>query len=60
MPEFFAQGRITLEGVIFYIDAVDEAEAREKAAKGLYRTYNPDDAGVVDWKVWPDTLEINE
>jgi hypothetical protein len=59
MNEFIMTGRLTLEGVVFYVTAENRANALDKAARGDYDSYDTDQADVVDWRISPNSIEEN-
>lgn len=60
MPKFICTGKVTLNGVIFYIEAKDETEATKKAAAGDWVDYETSGAETVDWECNPSTVEATE
>jgi hypothetical protein len=59
MAEYLATGRATFDGVVFYIEAATEAEARDKARMGKYVSWDMMTAQSTDWAINPDTVEEN-
>ncbi len=55
--KFIARGRVTLDGVIFTIEARDYADAWGKAMVGDYLKYDLDTAETVDWEIKANTVE---
>ena len=49
MPEFIVRGRVTYDGVEFFVTAKNSQEAIEKAKAGEYHNLETHCAEVVDW-----------
>lgn len=60
MPEFMFTGRVTLDDVMFFIEADTEAEAKEKAKRGDFDHRDTACAEMVDWQIMPSTCSVNE
>lgn len=58
--EFTCRGRLTLEGVTFFIEASDREEAMEMARKGQWRDWEIVRAGSVDWRLDASTITDND
>lgn len=59
MSEFIFRGKITLDGVEFFITAKTLAEARKKAVLGHYDGYEAVLAEAVDWTIDHNSGEEN-
>jgi hypothetical protein len=60
MKEYTFSGEVTLRGVTFFVKAKNEAEAKEKAARGEYDDYEANGAETSDWDMNPATIKLNE
>jgi hypothetical protein len=60
MPEYIFKGRMTLEGVTFFVEAENEEEAKFKASCGQYEYCEHDGASACDWSLHVSTCELNE
>jgi hypothetical protein len=60
MPQFIFTGRMTLNGVEFYIEAEDLADACKKAKAGEYEHYEAAVAEISNWYIHPDSGALNE
>lgn len=57
---YTGKGRVTLEGVTFYILADTLDEAKEKARRGEYTDYDALGAETSDWEISPKTVRLDE
>lgn len=57
MPTYQFTGKATLRGVVFTVEAKDEAEAREKARNGHIEDADYAGAELSDWDLNAATLE---
>lgn len=57
---FIARGSLTLNGVVFIIEADTINDAKQKAAAGLWTDYETFGAESVDWDIRPKTVEADE
>lgn len=60
MRQYLMQGRVTLEGVDFFVTANSEQEAFDKVSAGQWHTYEIDAASMVDWTILRSSVEPNE
>jgi hypothetical protein len=58
--EFIAKGRLTLEGVTFYIEARDLDDAKEQARNGRFEHYEIDATGIEDADIRVSSIARNE
>lgn len=58
--EWIFRGRVTLEGVQFFITADSEDEAIERARKGDFDDRDDGGGESVDWHIDVDSIELNE
>jgi hypothetical protein len=59
MKSYLFEGKVTISGVAFYIDAASEDEARERAERGDYDSYDIGGGSTEDWTIHADTLKEN-
>lgn len=60
MPEYIFKGKLTLDGVNFYITADNEKAAKEKARNGDFDDLEILGASSSDREIDPDSIELNE
>lgn len=60
MPQFTFHGTLELSGVCFFVNADNEADAKQKAKAGKFEFYEADGADMRNWKLDPATMEENE
>jgi hypothetical protein len=58
--QFTCTGRLTLEGVTFFITAKSETEAQEKAKAGVWDDYDIAGSSSADWSLDADSISLNE
>ena len=59
MREFIFRGTMLYRGVSFLITAATEEEARAKADRGEYDSYESLFGEVADWSIEPDSIVEN-
>ena len=59
MKEFFAKGRLTLDGVDFYLFAKNKEDARQRFASGEYAAFDADRAATADAEINATSVEEN-
>ena len=60
MPEYLFRGSLKMRGVVFFIEAENEAEAKKIAASGRYDDFDDNGAETVDWSIDEDTCKENK
>lgn len=58
--EFIFRGTVELSGVVFFVVAANEDEAKQKARDGDFVEYESNTAETINWSINPETIELNE